>query len=214
MHREEVPGQRDLGRIVKVKITAVGHARVVRIAEGQIHEEGPPARLFKKMDRLVNDLPARLAAAAFRFVVQVQVVLEAGLDRQSRVASLAVVVGLVAGGAHGVRKIRSAGGCVEAVAEERAAAQQHVAAGQAYSGRIAAHAVGVVKHHAGARQSIQVRGLDMRIAEGGNRIGALVVGEQKQYVQAALGRGGKRRPTPCTRAPEPTPAVPHGHRCS
>ena len=164
--------------------------------------------------KAVEALLARLAAETLGLVAQIIVVFEAGLNEQGGVAALAVMVSLVTCRAHGVRKIGRIGGRGESVAKERAAAQKHVSAGQADSGRVTAHAVGVAEHHAGAAQGIQVRRPDVRIAERGDGIGALVVGEKEHNVGRLRRRGEELRRAQSAALLEPRPAVDGCHQAS
>ena len=64
---------------------------------------------------------------------------------------------------------------------------------------VRAQAIGIAEDHPAAGERIERRRFDVRIAEGGDRVGPLVVGEQEQDV--GPGRGTGRRTGPAVRRP-------------
>ncbi len=109
MERQIVLRQRNRVGLILRLVRGRSDARIVRVAERQVHEERSLriALRLEERDRFIDDFPARLAAQAFLFVVlQILIDLEAGLNVRGRVAALAVVVGLVARRLQGERKVR------------------------------------------------------------------------------------------------------------
>ena len=130
--------------------------------------------------------------------------LEEGLDGDGHVAPLAVMIGDVAGLVHRPRQI--GGGLGQAADNEPGpAGHQHLPRRQADGPGVAAHAIGVAEGQAGLHQRVEVGGLDPRIAEGVDRVLALIVAQEEKDVGtlcgartrgvagAGCGRRGKRR---------------------
>lgn len=69
-----------------------------------------------------------------------------------------------------------------AYAEEGTAGEEHGAGGDADGALEAAHDMGFGEGGAGAYEAIEVGGLDARVAEGADGVGALIVGEQEDEV--------------------------------
>jgi len=68
--------------------------------ESQVHQKRlPAAPVAQKPDRFVRDGAARLTRIALPLLVHVLVRVEQGLDRRRGVAALAMVVGVIPGGA-------------------------------------------------------------------------------------------------------------------
>jgi hypothetical protein len=59
---------------------------------------------------------------------------------------------------------------------------EHGAAGHADGAAVATHDVIAVKAHAGSGKAVDNRGFDVRVAVGADGVGALVVGEDEEYV--------------------------------
>ncbi len=103
MQRLEVDGQRHLGFVVLVAVLVDDDARIVRIAERQVHEERSAlvVATLEKLDGRVGNLLAGVAGQPFFCVVaQILLVLEILVDAQRPVAVLAVMIRLVTGGSH------------------------------------------------------------------------------------------------------------------
>jgi hypothetical protein len=75
--------------------------------------------------------------------------------------------------------------------KQRAPGEQHRARGDAGRAVHAALHVGVIEGDAAPREAVKVGRLNVRVAEGGDRIGALVVSENEQHVGRSGGRGGE-----------------------
>src|SRR5262245_16539552 len=106
MERLVVLGQRNLVAIVQIHIFLCGYARIMWIAEGQVHEDRPVAlSRFQKSDRFIDDRLARLAVGAVVVIDDVFVVVEQSLDRWRSIPTFAVVIRLISGGFHRGREI-------------------------------------------------------------------------------------------------------------
>ncbi len=163
-------------------------ARVVWAGEADVHEKGfVPFVVVEKLHRMIGCGSSVMSGGAFGLVVQVSRVIECRVILPRGVASFGFVIGFVAGPLH--RLAEGAFDVFGIVAKQGPAAVHHVPAGVTDGGHRRAHAVGVVEHKSTACQFVEVGGLDVRIAQSGDGVGALVVGEEEQHVGAGfLGR--------------------------
>ena len=186
--RQQVRRQRNFFAVVELHPFIGGDARVVWAFEFQAHQQRLLAIPFflHELDRMIRHGSPVVVAGALALVVELLRKFERLVILGRHVAPFRFLIRHIARFAKNVTDRAFA--FFRLVAIERHAAEHLMPRRVAHGRRGRAHAVGARERGAALHEAVEVRRLDHRVAERGDRVGPLVVGDEEQNVGAFFGR--------------------------